>query len=96
MVTPLESRISYIFQDPVLLERALTRKAYANEQRHKNRTCEDQEIFRTLGDSALKLILTTHLIHDGASSRDEITRRKKEMEREETLAGIGRQIQLGV
>ena len=95
MVSSFESCLHYSFRDSSLLERALTRKAYANEQRQKNIPCEDQEIFRTLGDSVLKLALTDFLIESGASSRDEITQRKKDLEREETLAGIGREIHLG-
>lgn len=88
-------RLRYTFRDPALLERALTRKAFANEQRQKNIPCEDQEIFRTLGDSVIRLALTEFLVQDGAASRDEITQRRKELEREETLARIGRSLDLG-
>lgn len=91
----LETRISYTFRDPALLERALTRKAFANGQRRKNNSCNDQEIFRTPGDSVLILALKELLIHLDTATRDEITQKMKEMEREETLARIGRSMDLG-
>jgi ribonuclease-3 len=94
MVSTIETRLHYAFYDRTFLERALTRKAYANEQRQKNIPCEDQEIYRTLGDAVLKLALIDLLIRGGAVTRDEITQRKKELEREETLARIGNRLGL--
>ena len=95
MLSELEALLGYRFYDPSILERALTRKAYANEQRQKNREHPDQEIYRTLGDSVLKLVFTDLLIRNGASSRDEITQKKKELEREENLARAGRELKIG-
>jgi len=34
----------------------LTRKAYALEQKQQNIECDDQEIYRTLGDAVLKTV----------------------------------------
>jgi NCAIR mutase (PurE)-related protein len=97
----IEENIGYSFLDKNILNRALTRKAYALEQRQRNHVCEDQEIFRTLGDAVLKAVLVDLLIHSGCKTRDEITRKKIELEREESLAkiccelGIGESIMLG-
>ena len=85
----IEENIEYSFVDKTILNRALTRKAYALEQRQRNQACEDQEIFRTLGDAVLKAVLVDLLIQSGCKTRDEITRKKIELEREESLAKIG-------
>jgi ribonuclease-3 len=95
MPTALETGLRYTFYEPATLQRALTRKAFANEQRQKNVSCEDQEIYRTLGDAVLKAVLVDLLIRAGAQSRDEITRRKIELEREETLSGIAGELGIG-
>src|SRR3990170_4979573 len=61
----------------------ISRKAYALEQKQQNIECEDQEIYRTLGDAVLKTVLIDLLIKSGVNSRGEITSRKKSLEREE-------------
>lgn len=91
----IEENIGYDFKNKALLTRALTRKAYANELKQKNYESEDQEIFRTLGDAVLKAILIDLLIESGCNTRDEITGRKRKMEREEGLAEIGRDLGIG-
>ena len=98
----IEEAIGYHFSDKQLLERALTRKAYALEQKQQNIECEDQEVFRTLGDAVLKTVLVDLLIKAGYKTREDITNNKKGLEREETLAqinhdlGIGPHIRLGI
>ncbi len=91
----IEENLGYDFKNKYYLDRALTRKAYANEQKQQHKDCEDQEIYRTLGDAVLKLILTDMLIKSGCDSRENITNRKKELEREEGLAGIARELGIG-
>jgi ribonuclease-3 len=91
----LEEKLSYTFKDKNLLNRALTRKAYALEQKQQNIYCEDQEIFRTLGDAVLKTVLIDLLIKSGVNSRGEITNRKKSLERQEGLAQISDRLELG-
>ena len=75
----VEKNIGYSFKDKKFLNRALTRKAYALEQKQR---CEDQEVFRTLGDA----VLVDLLIKSGCKTRGEITSKKKRFEREERLA----------
>jgi NCAIR mutase (PurE)-related protein len=91
----IENNLGYYFRDKNLLNRALTRKAYALEQRQRNQACENQEIFRTLGDAVLKAVLVDLLIKSGCETRDEITRKKIELEREESLAKIGHKLGIG-
>jgi ribonuclease-3 len=91
----LEEKLGYVFSDKRILTRALTRKAYALEQQHKQQGCEDQEVYRTLGDAVLKAILTEFLIRSGCKTRQEITVKKIELEREENLARISRELGVG-
>ncbi len=62
MIREVEYVLGYIFVDKSLLLRALTRKAYAEEQRQCGRRCEDQEIYRIWGDAVPKLTLIELLI----------------------------------
>lgn len=91
----IEETLGYTFKNKYYLDRALTRKAYANEQKQQNKECEDQEIYRTLGDAVLKLVLVDYLIKSGCDTRDDITGKKKNLEREEGLADISRKLGVG-
>ena len=91
----LEENLGYVFKNKSLFDRALTRKAYALEQYQQNNECEDQEIYRTLGDAVLKAVLIDLLIKSGCSTRGEITSRKKSLEREERLAEISKRLEIG-
>jgi len=91
----IEERLGYTFSDRNLLKRALTRKAYANEQKYLNINLQDQEVFRTLGDAVLKTILIDLLIEKGCKTREDITTRKMKLESEEKLASIARELQIG-
>jgi ribonuclease-3 len=91
----LEENLGYKFKNKSLLDRALTRKAYALEQHQQKKECEDQEIYRTLGDAVLKAVLIDLLIKSGYSTRGDITSRKKSLEREEGLAEISKRLGVG-
>lgn len=91
----IEDALGYTFSDRDILTRALTRKAYANEQKQLNKDFENQEIFRTLGDAVLKTVLVDLLIKSGCKTREEITNRKMELESVEGLAKIGRELGIG-
>ncbi len=91
----IEDALGYTFSNKDLLNRALTRKAYANEQKARNLGCEDQEVFRTLGDAVLKTVLVDLLIASGCKTGEEITNRKMELESEEGLAKISRELGVG-
>ncbi len=87
----IEDALGYTFSNKNLLKRALTRKAYANEHREE----EDQEIFRTLGDAVLKTAIVDRLIASGCKTREDITNRKMELESQEGLAKISRNLGVG-
>ncbi|MDD1658508.1 MAG: hypothetical protein LUQ41_08670, partial [Methanomicrobiales archaeon] len=57
-----EENLGYRFRNPALLTRALTRKAFANEERQQGRHIDDQEVLCTLGDAVLKLVFVDLLV----------------------------------
>jgi ribonuclease-3 len=91
----IEENLGYRFRDPALLTRALTRKAYANEELQQGRHHEDQEILCTLGDAALRAAFVDLLVRSHYPTPDAITRLKENLERHEALAGIAQQIGVG-
>jgi ribonuclease III len=93
-IKAIEIRLGYIFLDQALLMQALTRKAAAQEQRQKGKICEDQEVFRTLGDAILKAILTELLIQQGYTTPGSITQRKEKLENEESLSAMLRAMKI--
>ena len=94
-IISVEELLGYFFFDTSLLDRALTRKAYANEQKQRNCPCEDQEVLATLGDSVLKTVLIDLLIRSGFTTPDKVTQEKKALEREELLAKVAADLNLG-
>ena len=59
-LTQLEERLGYRFQDPELLERALTHRSYANEQGLEH----NYERLEFLGDAVLGLVTAERLFED--------------------------------
>lgn len=91
----IEEKLGYSFNNQELLNRALTRRAYALEQKQQNQECEDQEIYCVLGDAVLRSVLVDLLIKSGCNSREEITTKKQRLEREEMLAEIASKLSIG-
>ena len=50
-MTELEKKLGYAFQDPTLLQTALTHSSYANENRRQELECNERLEF--LGDAVL-------------------------------------------
>ena len=90
-----EESLGYRFRDPALLTRALTRKAFANEERQQGRHHDDQEILSILGDAVLKATFVDLLVRAHYPTPDAITEEKKELERHDALAGIALEIGIG-
>jgi len=85
----LEISLNYFFFDKALLERALTRRAYADEQKHRcGKLCKDQEAFCTLGDAVIKAALADLLIDAGCETRAEITQKKQLLECQKMLGEV--------
>ena len=98
----IEENLGYQFKDPALLIQALTRKAFANEEKQQGRHHEDQEILTTLGDAVLKTVFVELLIRARYPTPDAITQAKIQLEHKGALAGIAgqmgiaRSIRLGI
>ena len=90
-----EENLGYRFRNTALLTQALTRKAFAIEEREQGRHHEDQEILSTLGDAVLKAAFVDLLVRAHYPTPDAITQAKKNLERHEALAGIALQLGIG-
>lgn len=83
----LGERLGYAFIQPQLLERALT---------HRSQASDHNERLEFLGDSILGCVISKHLYGFYAQlSEGELSRLRSSLVREETLAGMARQLELG-
>ncbi|MCD8375398.1 MAG: ribonuclease III, partial [Oscillospiraceae bacterium] len=69
----LEEKLGYQFQNPVLLENALTHSSYANE--HKEKGMPSNERLEFLGDSILGMVTADYLFREHPGLQEgELTR----------------------
>ncbi len=88
----LQQRIAFTYRDPRLLERALTHRSYANE----NRLAEHNERMEFLGDSVLNLVVSELLMSAlPGAPEGELSRLRAAVVSEPSLAIVARQIGLG-
>lgn len=88
----LQQSISYTFKEPQLLERALTHKSFANE----NKVPFHNERMEFLGDAVLTLIVSEHLMRTCPDSTEgDLSRLRAAIVSEPALAVIGRTLALG-
>ena len=89
----LEEKLGYTFQNPELLENALTHSSRANESRGKLQSNERLEF---LGDSILGMVVADHLYrtHPDLSEGD-LTRTRAALVCEESLVEVARGLNLG-
>src|SRR5271169_5239561 len=91
-LSDMQDRISYWFKDPELLERALTHKSFANE----NRVPAHNERLEFLGDAVLGLVISEYLIKNCPDSREgDLSRLPSAVVSEPALEAIAREIGLG-
>ena len=88
----IQQRIAYQFSDIELLERALTHKSYANE----NRVPYHNERMEFLGDAVLNLVVSEYLMKTCPDSTEgDLSRLRAAVVSEPALAAIAREIGLG-
>jgi ribonuclease III len=88
----LQQRISYVFREPVLLERALTHKSFANE----HRLSENNERMEFLGDAVLDLVVSEQLMEAWPdASEGHLSRLRAGVVSEPSLSAVARTIDLG-
>lgn len=88
----IQQRIAYPFSNIELLERALTHKSYANE----NRVPYHNERMEFLGDAVLNLVVSEYLMKTCPDSTEgDLSRLRAAVVSEPALAAIAREIGLG-
>lgn len=93
-ISALESRIDYLFTDQALLQEALTHRSALNEP--EGRGSRDNERLEFLGDAVLGLLVGELLFDRFADKREgELSRLRASLVREENLARLARQLELG-
>jgi len=91
-LSDIQQRIGYTFKDAELLERALTHKSYANE----NRVPYHNERMEFLGDAVLSLVISEHLMKACPDSTEgDLSRLRAAVVSEPALAAVSRDIGLG-
>ncbi len=91
-LSDIQQRIAYTFKKTELLERSLTHKSYANE----NRLSYHNERMEFLGDAVLNLMVSEYLMRTCPdSSEGDLSRLRAAVVSEPTLAVIAREIGLG-
>jgi ribonuclease-3 len=100
LIETLEERLGYRFKDRRRLERALTHRSFAYENREPG--LQDYERLEFLGDAVLGFVVSDRLWRDDReASEGVLTRRKQAVVRKETLAesagalGLGEALRLG-
>ena len=92
-MTTLEEKLGYTFQNPTLLENALTHSSCANESRGKLQSNERLEF---LGDSILGMVVADHLYRNHPDLPEgELTRTRAALVCEESLVEVATELNLG-
>ena len=93
-MTALEKKLDYAFENPDLLENALTHSSYANE--NLSRGLKSNERLEFLGDSVLVMVTADHLYrtHPDLPEGD-LTRTRAALVCEESLAEVAEELNLG-
>jgi len=89
-----EQEIGYIFTNKKRLVRALTRKGFSKEQKDIKQECENQETLSTLGDGVLGSILVDRLWNQGCKTKDEISKKKQELQKNRRQDTMGKNDQI--
>lgn len=86
------SVIGYTFSSPALLKRALSRKAFAQEQGLSDD--HHMDALATLGDAVIELVILTRLIRDGENQKGQISIRKMDLVNMSSLRRVAEEIEL--
>ncbi len=90
----LEARLGYHFENPALLEAALTHRSYSFES--GDRATASYERLEFLGDAVIGFIVADWLVgKDDAASEGTLTRRRQALIRSEPLAEAARRLGVG-
>ncbi len=92
----LQTKLGYRFQDPALLERALTHSSYSNETGARNHHLLSNERLEFLGDSVLSVISSEYLYRTYSHLPEgDLTRVRAALVCESALASYAEELGLG-
>ncbi len=95
LLSQLEGRLLYKFNQQSLLEEAITHSSFTNEQKDSATQC-DYERLEFLGDAVLELIVTDLLLDKYPDKNEgEMSKARSSIVREEVLVKISKKIELG-
>ena len=90
----LEEKIGHTFENPSLLENALTHSSYANE--HRGKSLPSNERLEFLGDSILGLVVADHLFRNYPDLPEgDLTRIRASLVCESSLVEVAKALELG-
>jgi len=92
--TPLEQALGYAFENPALLQEALTHRSYVHE--HRMEAGSDNERLEFLGDAVLDLIISDMLLKAFPDLQEgSLSRYRARLVNERRLAAMARRLHLG-
>ena len=96
-LTDLEKALGHKFDDPELLERALTHRSWANEQASRDgEKAEENETLEFVGDSVVGLVVAEELFkRNPEEAEGGLSLMKHSLVRTEALAAVAEKIRLG-
>ncbi|HIZ19980.1 MAG TPA: ribonuclease III [Firmicutes bacterium] len=89
----LMGKLGYTFQNPRLLENALTHSSFANERRAGE--YKSNERLEFLGDSVLGMVTAVHLFHNETGPEGELTKLRAALVCEKALFAYAQELELG-
>ncbi len=94
-ISHLEEILGYKFKEPKLLDRALTHKSYANENKNINHDQEDNEKLEFLGDAVLDLVVGDFLFERYPQDTEGgLSKKRASIVNEEILFELARDLEL--
>jgi len=88
----LAKKIGVKFNNPKLLEQALTHRSYLNE--HRDHKLEHNERLEFLGDAVLELVVTEYLYENYKNPEGELTNWRAALVNGEMLASISKKLEI--
>jgi ribonuclease-3 len=88
----LEASLGYRFKEATYLERAITRRAYAND--HHLPTDSNQDALAVLGDAVISAIFLKKILSISITEKGEITHRKIEQIKGSQMTEVARRMDL--
>jgi ribonuclease-3 len=92
MMEKLAKKIGVKFNNPKLLEQALTHRSYLNE--HRDHKLEHNERLEFLGDAVLELVVTEYLYENYKNPEGELTNWRAALVNGEMLASISKKLEI--